>query len=392
MKYVSGKPIKWFKFCIYFRYPLTIVSALGIIAYNLQETDIILWLYRIHLLYAIMLIVSAVGAIYYGYNMKKQAIKYIFILVWSNVAYLLLEGVTRIVYGIPIDTQLNASFSAAAVWAILETTYYYKRLPLFYGGMVSENDFTSNVNKSEPEQFLSCRWCGKYFVKGEQVAVCKHCESFYHVSCVKKHVGCRCGSKDFYVRNMKQEESTETKEDAIPVEEGELSREENINMREESVNIEPTDNMETESIKENSHLTEKNKHFKIKFNKKYIIIACIWCITLVVTAGLSSHFLHMHDVASCDTCKKIRYEARQEGYEEKAKIADEEIKEWKDKYYAVSSKARFLDNYIVLVTESGQKYHRYDCQYVEGKSFRAYNYSAAKSRGYTACSVCNPPQ
>lgn len=156
-----------------------------------------------------------------------------------------------------------------------------KRLPLIQ----QDEEILSDVKEEKmqtvmkKESYSSCRWCGKYFVKGEQVAVCKHCESFYHVSCVKKHVGCRCGSKDFYVRNMKQEESTETKEDAIPVEEGELSREENINMyeesvnmreegvnmREESVNIEPTDNMETESIKENSHLTEKNKHFRVKW-------------------------------------------------------------------------------------------------------------------------------
>lgn len=107
---------------------------------------------------------------------------------------------------------------------------------------------------------------------------------------------------------------------------------------------------------------------------------------------VSPLFLHMHNSDHCEKCKKIESNAKQEGYDARAKVDGKEITEWKDKYNAVAEKARFLDNHIVLTVEEGQKYHRYGCQYVKGKSFRAYNHEAAKSRGYTACSVCNPPQ
>ncbi len=73
------------------------------------------------------------------------------------------------------------------------------------------------------------------------------------------------------------------------------------------------------------------------------------------------------------------------------KMDEEEIEKWKEKYFSVLDKARFLDNHIAIVTNGGEKYHRYDCQYVKGKNFFAYNSEAAKSRGYTPCSVCNPP-
>lgn len=48
----------------------------------------------------------------------------------------------------------------------------------------------------------------------------------------------------------------------------------------------------------------------------------------------------------------------------------------------------FYYNYAVLVTESGEKYHRYDCQYVQGRSFWIYNIDAAKGMGYEPCSAC----
>lgn len=52
------------------------------------------------------------------------------------------------------------------------------------------------------------------------------------------------------------------------------------------------------------------------------------------------------------------------------------------------SKAWFLDTYIVLVTTTGSKYHRYDCQYVKDSSFYAFNIETAQVRGYEPCSVC----
>ena len=48
----------------------------------------------------------------------------------------------------------------------------------------------------------------------------------------------------------------------------------------------------------------------------------------------------------------------------------------------------FWQNYAVIVTEYGEKYHTYGCQYIEGKTFWIYNIDAAKSKGYEPCSVC----
>lgn len=44
----------------------------------------------------------------------------------------------------------------------------------------------------------------------------------------------------------------------------------------------------------------------------------------------------------------------------------------------------------VYVTRTGKKYHSADCRYL--KSSIPINLKDAVSRGYTACSRCNPPQ
>ena len=45
---------------------------------------------------------------------------------------------------------------------------------------------------------------------------------------------------------------------------------------------------------------------------------------------------------------------------------------------------------IVYITETGTKYHLSGCQYLS-QSKIAIRLSEAKRRGYTPCSVCNPP-
>lgn len=51
-------------------------------------------------------------------------------------------------------------------------------------------------------------------------------------------------------------------------------------------------------------------------------------------------------------------------------------------------KAYFLDNNIALVTETGEKYHTYDCQYLSD-SFYIYIITDAENAGYESCSVCH---
>lgn len=48
----------------------------------------------------------------------------------------------------------------------------------------------------------------------------------------------------------------------------------------------------------------------------------------------------------------------------------------------------FWKNNAVIVTEYGEKYHTFGCQYIEESSFWIYNSEAAKSMGYEPCSVC----
>lgn len=45
----------------------------------------------------------------------------------------------------------------------------------------------------------------------------------------------------------------------------------------------------------------------------------------------------------------------------------------------------------VYITRTGKKYHRSGCRYLS-RSCNSISLSSAKSNGYSACSVCNPPQ
>lgn len=49
------------------------------------------------------------------------------------------------------------------------------------------------------------------------------------------------------------------------------------------------------------------------------------------------------------------------------------------------------DEITVYITKTGEKYHLEECRYLS-KSMIPISLNEAKSRGYTPCSVCNPPQ
>lgn len=48
-----------------------------------------------------------------------------------------------------------------------------------------------------------------------------------------------------------------------------------------------------------------------------------------------------------------------------------------------------LDQTIVYINDSGEKYHKKFCRYVKSSSDKVFLY-VAKSSGYTACAVCKP--
>ena len=84
-------------------------------------------------------------------------------------------------------------------------------------------------------------------------------------------------------------------------------------------------------------------------------------------------------------------------------IADRD--NWEERYHTVTrqvdnladlmserDKERlFWKDYAVIVTETGEKYHTYGCQYIQGREFWIYNIDAAIDMGYEPCSECSPP-
>lgn len=77
---------------------------------------------------------------------------------------------------------------------------------------------------------------------------------------------------------------------------------------------------------------------------------------------------------------------------EESRISEMEstISSLKSKYSEASSDLNFWENNAVLVTETGDKYHRKGCQYVQGRNFLIYNVEKAVEEGYSPCSVCLP--
>ena len=56
-----------------------------------------------------------------------------------------------------------------------------------------------------------------------------------------------------------------------------------------------------------------------------------------------------------------------------------------------TSKKKDADDPIVYVKEKGKKYHKRNCK-VAGAGKTGIKLSEALKRGYTACSVCKPPE
>lgn len=68
----------------------------------------------------------------------------------------------------------------------------------------------------------------------------------------------------------------------------------------------------------------------------------------------------------------------------------EEYTELLNNYYKALSEAGFWSSRYVVTTESGEKYHRCICVYVQGKNRSTWSIKMAQENGYEPCSVCNP--
>lgn len=82
-----------------------------------------------------------------------------------------------------------------------------------------------------------------------------------------------------------------------------------------------------------------------------------------------------------------RIETKERAIEDSKK----ELIDLSSEYASAMYDLNFWDDNAVLVMESGTKYHRKDCQYVNWDKFWIYNVEYAIYKGYEPCSVCDPP-
>lgn len=68
----------------------------------------------------------------------------------------------------------------------------------------------------------------------------------------------------------------------------------------------------------------------------------------------------------------------------------EENTELLNKYYNALNEAGFWSSRYVVTTESGEKYHRCTCVYVQERNRSTWSIKEAQERGYEPCLVCNP--
>lgn len=57
-------------------------------------------------------------------------------------------------------------------------------------------------------------------------------------------------------------------------------------------------------------------------------------------------------------------------------------------YNSQKSKIEFMDEYVVIVPENTNIYHKYDCKYLDISNFLVFNLENAQAQGYVACKHC----
>lgn len=87
--------------------------------------------------------------------------------------------------------------------------------------------------------------------------------------------------------------------------------------------------------------------------------------------------------------EKLSHEATLWGDKYSEKLDD--IESLQQKYNSIYDEYSFFHDGAVIVTESGSRYHTYDCYHWDYPIW-IYNTENAKYLGYTPCKDCNPPQ
>lgn len=122
-----------------------------------------------------------------------------------------------------------------------------------------------------------------------------------------------------------------------------------------------------------------------RLKRARILFACSVVVILII-AGV---FIYSRgDLLNKIDSMQTELDVIEENYE-RLKEQYNDIRSQKNE---MQSELNFWQDYAVITTEYGEKYHTYGCQYIEGRDFWIYNIAAAIGRGYEPCSVCNPPR
>ena len=154
----------------------------------------------------------------------------------------------------------------------------------------------------------------------------------------------------------------------------ETSQSKNSVIEREVVESKIVENESQENKKEETNNIPKNTnpHKRIAFFP--IIIA----IFLAISVG--TNIFQKKDNAQLKS--NIEY------YKERLKEKDDTISNLKNDVHSMKNELDFYENNAVIVTIDGEKYHKYNCQYILGKNYYIYNIEAAEYYGYEPCDIC----
>lgn len=141
-----------------------------------------------------------------------------------------------------------------------------------------------------------------------------------------------------------------------------------------------------------------NKEKKTPKKKKSKLLVVFLVISIFLFADcifllISNWVDHENLQSQVETLQK-RYQtasSARDKYMEQAEAAEDELAIVKLENLDAKLELEFWEENAVFVTESGWKYHRKDCQYVNWEKFWIYNVENAIYKGYSPCSVCDPP-
>lgn len=117
--------------------------------------------------------------------------------------------------------------------------------------------------------------------------------------------------------------------------------------------------------------------------------ALIVCIALLVITTLYSSLLQSYNAVDQQAYIDLENQSN-EINEENARLHNI-ITDLNQENDALTYKADFVDNYVRFVTETGEKYHRYECQHLQNAPSIYYIFTDDPDLSYySPCSDCNP--